>query len=137
MSFKFQNAPPFIYVKCVSCMHRLIKIVLSMVLTWYAFYKQFFKDHVDIFFIVNSQTELKLVLHIYWYILNATAALYIQAQSPIIFCIFTISPSGACKDLRFSCLGKHLKYPVFIFDNFLSYYDICLPSWMRSSYYRH
>lgn len=29
------------------------------------FYKQFFKDHVDIFFIVNSQTELKLVLHIY------------------------------------------------------------------------
>lgn len=73
---------------------------------------------------------------IYWWIFIAIFQLHRYRHKALLYFAFMLFPSGACSDLRFSCLGKNLKYPVFILiKSILSYYDIGLPSCMRSSNY--
>lgn len=124
-----QISPP-LYICQKIIMHRVIIIALYIVYckwysTWYAFYKQFFVDR-----------ERVQLCWIYWWIFIAIFQLHRYRHKALLYSAFMLFPSGACSDLRFSYLGKNLKYPVFILiKSILSYYDIGLPSCMRSSNY--
>lgn len=106
-----QISPP-LYICQQIIMHRVIIIALYIVYckwysTWYAFYKQFFVDRVEVLIVKESNCVeyidefLSFQLHRY-------------RHKALLYSAFMLFPSGACSDLRFSYLSKNLKYPVFI-----------------------
>lgn len=124
MQFKRRsNFSALVYMSKI-IMHRVIIIALYIVYckwysTWYAFYKQVFVDRVEVLIVKESNCVeyIDEFLSLYFNFIDIDTKPY--------YILHLLFPSGACSDLRFSCLGKNLKYPVFILiKSILSYYDI-------------
>lgn len=131
-SFKFLR--PSIYVKnyYASCDNNCtLHCILSMVFNMICFLQTIFRGPCWSF-----DRERVQLCWIYWWIFIAIFQLHRYRHKALLYFAFMLFPSGACSDLRVSYLGKNLKYPVFILiKSILSYYDIGLPSCMRSSNY--
>lgn len=113
MQFKRRsNFSALVYMSKI-IMHRVIIIALYIVYckwysTWYAFYKQFFVDRVEVLIVKESNCVeyIDEFLSLYFNFIDIDTKPY--------YILHLLFPSGACSDLRFSYLGKNLKYPVFI-----------------------